>query len=154
MFNLVLRQIDFVLFFTQAPAETTLNIELPQGSEKKYSNSKDHILKLLANLYGQKLAGRVWNHIIQEIKSKGLKLEDQGYLADYVDMNIHKHSNGTYKFTQQTLIFSIIQDVRVHINHTKLVQAKETLNHKHAFKDYPKVDLNFNYCSIIGIQTM
>ena len=37
-------------------------MELPQGIETKHGNSKDHVLKLLQNIYGQKQAGRVWNH--------------------------------------------------------------------------------------------
>jgi hypothetical protein len=36
-------------------------MELPFGIETRHGNSKDHVLKLLANLYGQKQAGRVWN---------------------------------------------------------------------------------------------
>eukprot|EP00804_Cyclotella_cryptica_P003946 CCRYP_020907-RA/>CCRYP_020907-RA protein AED:0.05 eAED:0.17 QI:0/-1/0/1/-1/1/1/0/126 len=36
-------------------------MELPPGIETKHGNSKDYVLKLLANLYGQKQAGRVWN---------------------------------------------------------------------------------------------
>ncbi len=38
----------------QAPVETHLYMELPQGIETKYGTSKDHVLKLLANLYGHK----------------------------------------------------------------------------------------------------
>ncbi|KAL7457129.1 hypothetical protein ACHAXS_000396, partial [Conticribra weissflogii] len=171
-------------------------MELPQGIETKYGNSKDYVLKLLANLYGQKQAGRVWNQylvkklqgigfkqskvdecvfyrsgvifivyiddgiflgksdkqlksIIQEIKSTGLDVEDQGYPSNYVGVNIHKHANGTYKFTQRTLIDSIIEDVGVQANHTKPVPAKATL-HLHAFKNSSKFDLNFNYRSIVG----
>ena len=36
-------------------------MELPQGINLKDGNSKDHVLKLLANLYGQKQTGQVWN---------------------------------------------------------------------------------------------
>jgi hypothetical protein len=32
-------------------------MELPPGIETKHGNSKDYVLKLLANLYGQKQAG-------------------------------------------------------------------------------------------------
>ncbi len=36
-------------------------MKLPTGIHTKHGNSKDHVLKLLANIYGQKQAGRVWN---------------------------------------------------------------------------------------------
>ena len=35
-------------------------MELPSGTKTKHGNSKDYILKLLANLYDQKQAGQVW----------------------------------------------------------------------------------------------
>ena len=35
-------------------------MELPSGIKTKHGNSKDYILKLLANLYDQKQAGQVW----------------------------------------------------------------------------------------------
>ncbi len=82
--------------------------------------------------------------IICEIKSTGLDVEHQGYPACYAGMNILKHVNGTYEFTQQTLINFIIQDVGVQENYTK-----STL-HLHLFKDSPKFDLNFNYRIIVG----
>ncbi len=54
LFGLSLHQVDFVLPYMQAPVETHLYMELPQGIKTKYSTSKDHVLKLLANLYGHK----------------------------------------------------------------------------------------------------
>ncbi|KAL7460275.1 hypothetical protein ACHAXS_000738 [Conticribra weissflogii] len=87
--------------------------------------------------------------IICEIKSTGLDVEYQGYPAGYVGMNILKHANGTYEFTQQTLMNIIIQDVGVQENYTKPVPVKSTL-HLHLFKDSPKFDLNFNYRIIVG----
>jgi hypothetical protein len=41
--------------------EMDMYMELPDGFLLKEGNRKDHVLKLLANLYGQKQAGRVWN---------------------------------------------------------------------------------------------
>ena len=54
-------------------------------------------------------------HIIQQMKDKGLNIEDQGHPADYIGVNIKKVS----------------------------LQL-------HAFKDSPKIDGKFNYCSVIG----
>ncbi len=49
-------------------------MELPQDIKTKYGNSKDHVLKLVANLYGQKQAGRVWNqYLVEKLQSIGFK---------------------------------------------------------------------------------
>jgi hypothetical protein len=47
--------------YPQAPNEMDMYMELPTGIHTKHGNSRDHILKLLANIYGQNQAGRVWN---------------------------------------------------------------------------------------------
>jgi hypothetical protein len=72
--SLALRQINFVQAYPQAPIETDMYMELPQGIETRHGNSKDHVLKLLANLYGQKQAGRVWNaYMVEKLHSIGFK---------------------------------------------------------------------------------
>jgi hypothetical protein len=72
MVGLFLRQIDFIQAYPQAPIET--DMELPLGIETRHGNSKDHVLKLLANLYGQKQAGRVWNgYMVEKLYSIGFE---------------------------------------------------------------------------------
>jgi hypothetical protein len=61
IFCWALRQVDFVMAYPQAPIETDIYMELPQGVKISTENSKDHMLKLLKNIYGQKQAGQVWN---------------------------------------------------------------------------------------------
>ncbi len=39
-------------------------MELPQGIQTLHRNSKDHVLKLEKNIYGQKQANRVWNSFL------------------------------------------------------------------------------------------
>ena len=51
---LVLHQVDFFQAYPQAPIEADIYIELPKGG-----SSRDHVLVLLSNLYGQKQAGCV-----------------------------------------------------------------------------------------------
>ena len=59
------RQIDYVQAFTQAPIEKTLYMRVPAGVELECgSDPKDYVLKLHCNIYGQKQAGRVWNHYL------------------------------------------------------------------------------------------
>jgi hypothetical protein len=60
--------------YPQAPIETDMFTELPQGIETRHGSSKDHVLKLLSNLYGQKQAGRVWNnYMVEHLHSIGFK---------------------------------------------------------------------------------
>ena len=56
-----LKQVDFVMAFPQAPIENDMYMELPAGIRTKHGNSKDYVLQIVANLYGQKQGGRVWN---------------------------------------------------------------------------------------------
>ncbi len=42
-------------------------------------NSKDHVLKLLKNIYGQKQAGRVWNSFLVD------KLTSLGYTSSLIN---------------------------------------------------------------------
>jgi hypothetical protein len=49
-------------------------MELPTGVHTKHRNSKDHVLKLLANICGQKQAGRVWNsYLVTKLREINFK---------------------------------------------------------------------------------
>ena len=52
---------QFFQAYTQAAIERNMYMELLQGMETEHGISKDYVLKLLTNLYGQKQAGHVWN---------------------------------------------------------------------------------------------
>jgi hypothetical protein len=60
--------------YPQAPIKMNMYMELPTGIHTKHRNSKDHVLKLLVNIYGQKQASHVWNSYLvtklQEINFK------------------------------------------------------------------------------------
>lgn len=94
-FNWYLRQIDFIMAYPQAPIEMDMYMELPMGIQTKHGNSKDHVLKLLRNIYGQKQAGRVWNtYLVDKLLSIGFK---QSLIDDCV-------------FYRGTLIFIVYVD--------------------------------------------
>jgi hypothetical protein len=57
--------------------------------------------------------------------------------------------DGSYVFTQRTLIDAIIKDINLTDVKVKPVPAKMSMP-LHAFKDTPPFNLNFNYCSIAG----
>ncbi len=79
LYGYALRQIDFIQAYPQAPIEQDMYMELPLGFESAHGNSKDHVLQLLSNLYGQKQAGRVWNNYMVT------KLLDIGFEQSLVD---------------------------------------------------------------------
>ncbi|KAL7482002.1 hypothetical protein ACHAW6_007675 [Cyclotella cf. meneghiniana] len=53
-----LRQIDFIMAYTQALLEADLYMKIPHGIKTTEGNTKDYVLKFLADTYGQKQAGR------------------------------------------------------------------------------------------------
>jgi hypothetical protein len=57
IFCWALRQVDFVMAYPQAPFEMDIYMELPIGIQAKHGNSKEQVLKLEKNIYGQKQAG-------------------------------------------------------------------------------------------------
>ncbi len=59
LFNWALCQVDFAKAYPQVPIKIDMYMELPTGIHTKHGNSKDHIFKLLANIYGKKQAE--WN---------------------------------------------------------------------------------------------
>jgi hypothetical protein len=61
LFNWALCQVNIIMAYLQAPIEMDMYMELPTGIHTKHGNSKNQVLKLLANIYRQKQTGRVWN---------------------------------------------------------------------------------------------
>jgi hypothetical protein len=74
--------------------------------------------------------------IIKEIQNLGLNIEDEGHPADYVSVNIKTLKDGSFEFTQQALIASIIDDTGLKASKVKPVPAKVALQ-LHAFRDEP-----------------
>jgi hypothetical protein len=59
----VVKQLDFVQAYPQAPIQTELFMDIPKGYMVNGSD-KNHVLKIIKNIYGQKQAGRVWNEFL------------------------------------------------------------------------------------------
>jgi hypothetical protein len=80
LFDWALHQVDFLMAYPQVSIEMDMYMELPTGIHTKHRNSKDHVLKLLANIYGQKQAGCVWNSYLvtklREINFKQSLIDD------------------------------------------------------------------------------
>jgi hypothetical protein len=74
IFCWALRQVDYIMAYPQAPIECDMYMELPQGIQVSEGDSKEYVLKLLKNIYGQKQAGRVWNaYLVEKLSSIGFK---------------------------------------------------------------------------------
>ena len=54
-----LRQVDFVMTYTQAPIECEMHMILPQGVLTWFGHAKDFVLHLINNIY-EKQFGLVW----------------------------------------------------------------------------------------------
>jgi hypothetical protein len=65
--------------YPQAPIGMDIYMELPQGIQTKHGNSKEYVLKLENNIYGQKQAGRVWNSFLVD------KLTSIGFTMSLID---------------------------------------------------------------------
>ncbi|KAL7484301.1 hypothetical protein ACHAW6_009952, partial [Cyclotella cf. meneghiniana] len=65
-----------------------------------------------------------------------------------VGVNLKRTCDGTYKFTQCTLIHAIIDDINIGNSYIKQVQAKLSFQ-LYAFLDSQKY-WSFNYCSVVG----
>lgn len=74
-----IRQMDFVQAFVQAPIEFDMYMELPHGITVEGGSNKTHVLKLLANVYGQKQGSKVWYDYL------AAKLESIGFTRSTVD---------------------------------------------------------------------
>jgi hypothetical protein len=74
--------------YPQAPIKMDMYMELPTVIHTKHRNSKDHVLKLLANIYRQKQAGQVWNSYLVtklwEINFKQSLIDDCVFYRDNV----------------------------------------------------------------------
>ena len=198
IFGWTLKQVDFIMAYPQAPIECDLYMDLPHGINVKGASSKDYALRLLANVYGQKQGGRVWNEyltnklvdelgfvqsridqcvfyrgttificytddgialdingsnldkFLQDLANANLKVEDMGHPNDYVGVNIQQQSDGTFHFTQQGLIDSVIADCGLATSFKKKqVPAKSSKILRHHLES-PKFDGPINYRSVIG----
>jgi Reverse transcriptase (RNA-dependent DNA polymerase) len=65
--NWATRQIDYIQAYPQAPIERNMYMEIPKGFKITDGDPEgDYVLQLHQNIYGQKQAGRVWNHYLVE----------------------------------------------------------------------------------------
>ena len=98
---------QFCHAYPQASIKMDIYMELPQGIQTAHKNSKDHMLKLEKNIYGQKQAGCVWNSFLVDklmsIRFTPSLIDDCVFFRDdiifmvYVDNGIFL-GNDTSKF--------------------------------------------------------
>jgi hypothetical protein len=67
------------MVYSQAPIKMDIYMEVPQGIQTKHGNSKDQVLKLEKNIYGQKQAGHAWNSFLMD------KLTSIGFTMSRID---------------------------------------------------------------------
>jgi hypothetical protein len=93
LFDWALCQVVFVMAYPQALIEMDMYMELPTGIHTKHGNSRDHVLKLLTNIYRQKQAGCMWNSYLvtklQEINFKQSLIDDCVFCQDNISFIIY-----------------------------------------------------------------
>ncbi len=96
--------------FPTKPIEMDIYMELPQGIQTGHSNSKEHVLKLKKNIYGQKQVGCVWNSFLVD------KLLSIGFTTSLIDDCMFFHND---------IIFMVYVDDGIFLgnNDTKLLEA-------------------------------
>jgi hypothetical protein len=95
------RQIDFVQAFPQAPVEKTLYMKIPAGVEiEDGSATKDLVLMIHRNIYGQKQAGRVWNpYLVRKL------VQELGFQQSAVDECVFYRGSTLYVlYTNDSLL--------------------------------------------------
>jgi hypothetical protein len=116
-------------------------MELSTGIHTKHGNSKDHILKLLINIYGQKQAGCVWNSYLdtklREMNFKQSLIDDCVFYRDDVIFIVYvAEMTGDIMYLHQALhqpdvrefVEAVIKEVNGHIgnDHWKLIPRTES----------------------------
>ena len=64
-----------MLAFPQAPVEREIYMKIPKGFDIEGGSTKDYVLRVNKNVYGQKQAGRVWNQYLTQKLTKELKFK-------------------------------------------------------------------------------
>ena len=62
-------------------------VELPQGIKAIHGSSKDHVLKLLTNLYDQKQVVCIWNQYMVK------NLKEIGFVQSLIDECVFYHDD-------------------------------------------------------------
>jgi hypothetical protein len=89
--------------------------------------------------------------IMAQMAKVGLKLTQEGSLADFLGVKIEKRSYGTFHLTQPHLIDSILKDLRLlgpNVATRSTPAATSKLLSRHL--DSPEFDRHFDYRSVIG----
>jgi hypothetical protein len=90
-------------------------MELPQGIHTKHGNSKDHVLKLKKNIYGQKQAGRVWNSfLVDKLISLGFTpslIDDYGFFHDDIIFMVYI-DNGNFLSDDDSKLQDAIKEIQ------------------------------------------
>jgi Reverse transcriptase (RNA-dependent DNA polymerase) len=121
--NWIIKQLDFVQAFPQAPVEYELYIEIPKGCQVSEGDT-DYVLQVLNNIYGQRQAGKVWYDFL----TSGL-IEKLGFTQSQHDPYIlWRGSCIIIIYTDDTIVTGscekeISQVIRVISNHYEITHS-------------------------------
>jgi hypothetical protein len=114
LFHQAIHQVDFVMAYPKAPIKMDMYMELPTSIHTKHGNSKDHVLKLLANIYGQKHASHMWNSYLviklREINLKQSHIDNCVFYRDDVILIVYVN-NGIFLGSSDAQLHDIINEL-------------------------------------------
>ncbi len=135
LFDWALCQVDFIMAYPQAPIEMDMYMELPTGIHTKHGNSKDHVLKLLANIYEQKQASHVWNSYL------ATKLREINFKQSLIDNCIFYRDNVIFIVYVNDGIFLGPSDQQLHDIINELCNLKLSIEDQGHPADYVGVSI-------------
>jgi hypothetical protein len=121
--------------YPQAPIEMDMYMEFPTRIHTKHGNSRDHVLKLLANIYGQKQAGCVWNSYLVT------KLWEINFKQSLIDNCVFYQDNDIFIVYVDDGIFLGPSDQQLHDIINKLHNLKLSIEDQGHPADYVGVSI-------------
>ncbi len=91
-------------------------MELPQGIQTKHENSKEHVLKLEKNIYGQKQAGRMWNSFLMEkltsIRFTMSLIDDCVFFRDDIIFMVYVDDGSIFLGSDDSQLQEVIKEIK------------------------------------------
>jgi hypothetical protein len=120
--------------FPQAPVERDLYMDIPKGVKLEgIENTRDYVLQIIENLYGQKQAGRVWYQYL----TKGL--EDMGFIKSKID-------ECAFYYKNCLILIYVYDSIIMGPNKSQVQEIIQKISERY------KIQEEGNICEFLGIE--
>ena len=129
-YGLVLHQMDVKTAFLNAPIDTELYVEQPQGYEVKDQNGEEMVCRLNKSLYGLKQSGRNWNEMLHS------HFIAQGFKQSLADSCVYSMCSDK----EMTIVIIWVDDIIIATDSDiAMNKVKRALNEKFKMKDMGEI---------------